>query len=199
MQRHRWTDPGTWIEDNLHSDLHQISAKMQPIPFQGIQSNETHVKVNVLLTNTGLKPHRFWLVIDAKPSDASSWNKSTTTRLTAHPLFLGTGRLNRLVSITTEGPTTSPQNWDIRARLLSYSPTISEPEDQYGQVSVHDREFTGRITSLNQSISNSSLSPTPAPKSTTTSTPGFTLITSLSAFLFLIGGVLFYKTLQRRA
>lgn len=139
-QRTRWRNLSGWLETQPLPDEVQLDAAFESSRFE---IGEETVRAEASVVNgaavvaasidgdigvAGMKPHRFWVVLEAKPESAS-WNNADVRLLDSRPVRVGTGESR---SVTVEGRTPSNGEWDYRIRLLLYEPAISEEEDVTG-------------------------------------------------------------------
>lgn len=135
-RRTRWTDIGKWLEKEPLPDEKQIDAAFDQSQFD---IGEDTVQVLAEVVNgaaavvpdardagvEGMKPHQFWVVLEAKP-EGESWRSDDVRLLASRSVRVGTD-VSR--DVTLEAQTPSEGKWDYRIRLLLYSPSVSEEED----------------------------------------------------------------------
>jgi hypothetical protein len=128
MRRSRWRQPGQWMETSPVPDHRQVSGTLA-VRRAAVEDGTVSVRANV--SNTGVKPHVFWVFLEARPADAD-WNGSSVRTLERESVSLGVGQSRQL---TVEGATPDGGGeWTYRARLLRYPLDVLDRQDVLGEV-----------------------------------------------------------------
>jgi hypothetical protein len=128
MRRSRWRQPGRWMETKPVPAYRQVSGSLA-VRRAAVEDGTVSVRANV--TNTGVKPHVFWVRLEARPADAD-WNASSvrTVERTSVPLGVGKSRQLALEAPVPDGG----GDWTYRVRLVSYPLDVLDSQDVLGEV-----------------------------------------------------------------
>jgi hypothetical protein len=128
MRRPRWRQPGQWMETSPVPDHRQVSGSLA-VRRAAVEDGTVSVRANV--SNTGVKPHVFWVFLEARPADAD-WNASSVRTLERTSVSLGVGR-SRQLTVEAAAPDGGGQ-WAYRARLLRYPLDVRDRQEVLGEV-----------------------------------------------------------------
>lgn len=153
-QRTRWQNLDIWLRETPVPDEFQISGRIQQADFS---VTETGTTADIILGNTGPKPHTFTVLLEAVRADGG---ESDVRIIDRERISLGT-RYNATLRLSGESPST-PGAWRFQIRLLAYPPEIA------GRGDLLDEPFMSRTDLV---VSTPTPSPTPTPTATPSPTP----------------------------
>jgi hypothetical protein len=148
-QRTRYTDLESWLATFPVPDERQVGADLR---VAGFDAGGT-VTAEARLTNTGPKPHTYWLVLEAVSGEGGA-----VRRLDATPVSLAT---DAAAARELSGTPPGSGNWSLRVRALAYSPGVAGSEDVLTAV-----ERRGALVVTGDGATVLAATPTPAANAT---------------------------------